>query len=72
MSVKMKCEVCNRELGTRHANVRVCPNCYYIKDAQPLLKLLEDLKINPSLRKRIEREIDRLKKRAKVIHKLKL
>jgi len=63
-----RCKVCGKDLGIHHADVWACPNCNYIDDAQQLLNLLEDLNIDKKLRKKVEKEIENLRKKSETFH----
>jgi hypothetical protein len=42
----LKCTKCDRELSEHKATVRACPNCGRILDAEPLFRLLKELRFS--------------------------
>ena len=53
----MKCRKCNKDSAAYRAEVRVCPQCHAVLDAEQLLKLLKRLGINGTVLKRIKKKI---------------
>lgn len=53
----MKCPKCKRDLATYRAEVKVCPQCHSMLDAEQLLKVLKELKISNECIREIKRRV---------------